>query len=65
MFLHSLKSSWGASIQVLFVPFLHKTLKFLNCGRPWHFYSVFTFQYVKSKGAFKGEQDMKAPSLAR
>lgn len=65
MFLHSLKSSWAASTQVLCVSFLHEALKYLNCGRPWHFYSVFTFRYVKSKGVFQVEQDMKAPSLAR
>lgn len=45
--------------------FLHEALKCLNCGRPWHFYSVFTFRYLKSKGAFQVEQDMKSPSLAR
>lgn len=65
MFLHSLKSSWAASIWVLCVRFLHEALKCLNCGRPWHFYSVFTFRYLKSKGAFQVEQDMKSPSLAR
>lgn len=36
----------------LSVPFLHEALKYLDCGGPWHFYSVFTFRYVKSKGAF-------------
>lgn len=65
MFLHSLKSSCAASTMVLCVPFLHEVLKYLNCGSHWHFYSVFTFRYVKSKGAFQVKQDMKAPSLAR
>ena len=65
MFLHSLRSSWAASIQVLCVHFLHEALQYLNCARPWHFYSIYTLPYVKSKGAFQVKQDKKAPSLAR
>lgn len=64
MFLHLLKRSWAASTQVLRVPFLHEALKYLMCW-PWHFYSVFTFQYVKSICAFQVEQNTEAPSPAR